>query len=157
MEERHDTSGVPEPLDSGYRLAARGRQEAEDDRLGLLEDIFDPFLVDGVTWSTPAGANAQGSNQAHPADSLAIVVGSLPFAEMRDISGIVTSKSVIGLPACLFASTSSKPSEMRLLNLPPAVLSSTMQTIKSRHRPIWCRQTRQTLYIPDSAASGLVT
>jgi hypothetical protein len=58
------------------------------------------------------------------------------------LSGIVISKSVIGLPACLFArfakaihtqttaiaTTNSKPSEMRLLNLPPAVLSSTMQT-----------------------------
>jgi hypothetical protein len=43
MAERHNTSGVPESLDPGYRLAARGRQEAEDDRLGLLEDIFDPL------------------------------------------------------------------------------------------------------------------
>jgi hypothetical protein len=41
MAERHDTSEVPESLEPGYRLAARGRQEAEDDRLGLLEDIFD--------------------------------------------------------------------------------------------------------------------
>jgi hypothetical protein len=39
MIERQDTSGVAEPLDlgRGYRLAARGRQEAEDDRLGLLK------------------------------------------------------------------------------------------------------------------------
>jgi SAM-dependent methyltransferase len=29
--------------DPGYRLAARGRQAAEDDRLGLLEHIFDPL------------------------------------------------------------------------------------------------------------------
>ena len=43
MAERHNTSGVPESLDPGYRLGARGRQEAEDDRLGLLEDIFDPL------------------------------------------------------------------------------------------------------------------
>jgi hypothetical protein len=27
----------------GYRLASRGRQKDEDDRLGLLERIFDPF------------------------------------------------------------------------------------------------------------------
>jgi SAM-dependent methyltransferase len=40
-----DTSRVPVPLDlgPGYRLAARGRQKAEDDRLGLLERIFDPL------------------------------------------------------------------------------------------------------------------
>src|ERR1700733_2079319 len=43
MPERHDTSGVPESLDPGYRLDARGRQAAEDDRLGLLEEIFDPL------------------------------------------------------------------------------------------------------------------
>jgi SAM-dependent methyltransferase len=45
MIERQDTSGVAEPLDlgRGYRLAARGRQEAEDDRLDLLERIFDPL------------------------------------------------------------------------------------------------------------------
>ena len=43
MAERQDVSGVPESLDPGYRLAARGRQGAEDDRLGLLEDIFDPL------------------------------------------------------------------------------------------------------------------
>jgi len=29
--------------DPGYRLAARGRQEAEDERLALLERIFDPL------------------------------------------------------------------------------------------------------------------
>ena len=27
----------------GYRLAAKGRQKAEDDRLSLLEQIFDPL------------------------------------------------------------------------------------------------------------------
>src|SRR5947209_6416716 len=45
MAEPQDTSRVAEPLDlgPGYRLAARGRQEAEDDRLGLLERIFDPL------------------------------------------------------------------------------------------------------------------
>src|SRR5277367_2993786 len=43
MVERLDTAGVPESLDPGYRLAARGRQAAEDDRLGLLENIFDPL------------------------------------------------------------------------------------------------------------------
>ena len=34
---------IDETLDAepGYRLAARGRQEAEDARLGLLEDLFD--------------------------------------------------------------------------------------------------------------------
>src|SRR5947209_10713055 len=39
-----DTSRSVEPADlgPGYRLAGRGRQEAEDDRLGLLERIFDP-------------------------------------------------------------------------------------------------------------------
>ena len=39
------TSRVAEPPDigPGYRLAARGRQEAEDDRLSLLERIFDPL------------------------------------------------------------------------------------------------------------------
>jgi SAM-dependent methyltransferase len=41
MTKRRDTSGVPESPDPGYRLAARGRQDAEDDRLGLLEQIFD--------------------------------------------------------------------------------------------------------------------
>ncbi len=30
-------------FDPGYRLAARGRQEAEDERLALLERIFDPL------------------------------------------------------------------------------------------------------------------
>jgi SAM-dependent methyltransferase len=35
---RNDTLQV-EP---GYRLAARGRQEAEEERLGLLEQLFDP-------------------------------------------------------------------------------------------------------------------
>jgi SAM-dependent methyltransferase len=43
MPESHNTSGVPESPDPGYRLAASGRQEAEGDRLGLLEDIFDPL------------------------------------------------------------------------------------------------------------------
>src|SRR5436309_15484970 len=44
MPERQDTPGVAEPLElePGYRLAARGRQEAENDRLVLLERIFDP-------------------------------------------------------------------------------------------------------------------
>src|SRR5439155_17835889 len=45
MTERQVTSGVAKPLDlgRGYRLAARGRQQAEDDRLDLLERIFDPL------------------------------------------------------------------------------------------------------------------
>lgn len=45
MADSQDTSRVSVPLDlgPGYRLAARGRQEAEDDRLGLLERIFDPL------------------------------------------------------------------------------------------------------------------
>lgn len=45
MAERQHTSRVAQPLDlgPGYRLAARGRQETEDDRLGLLESIFDPL------------------------------------------------------------------------------------------------------------------
>ena len=30
-------------FDPGYRLAARGRQEVEDERLALLERIFDPL------------------------------------------------------------------------------------------------------------------
>ena len=33
---------IKEDLGPGYRLAARARQEAEDDRLALLERIFDP-------------------------------------------------------------------------------------------------------------------
>src|SRR5258708_39844230 len=45
MAEATDTSGVADPPDlgPGYRLAARGRQEAEDDRLSLLERILDPL------------------------------------------------------------------------------------------------------------------
>ena len=45
MTEREDTSGTPESRDHGpgYRLASRGRQSAEDDRLALLEHIFDPL------------------------------------------------------------------------------------------------------------------
>lgn len=43
-QQRNETTreSIPtsEPL---YRLAATGRQEAEDERLGLLEDIFDPL------------------------------------------------------------------------------------------------------------------
>src|SRR5215469_9416652 len=35
--------GSPRVAEPGYRLAARGRQEAEDDRLSLLERIFDPL------------------------------------------------------------------------------------------------------------------
>ncbi|MBV9499505.1 MAG: methyltransferase domain-containing protein [Acidobacteriaceae bacterium] len=44
MPDPRDKSKVAEPIDlgPGYRLAARGRQEAEDDRLALLEQIFDP-------------------------------------------------------------------------------------------------------------------
>jgi SAM-dependent methyltransferase len=34
---------VPLDLGPGYRLAARGRQEAEDDRLAVLEQLFDPL------------------------------------------------------------------------------------------------------------------
>ena len=42
---RARTREVFKPLDRdpGYRLAARGRQEAEDERLALLERIFDPL------------------------------------------------------------------------------------------------------------------
>jgi ubiquinone/menaquinone biosynthesis C-methylase UbiE len=45
MAESQDTSKVAERLDlePGNRLAATGRQEAKDDRLGLLERIFDPL------------------------------------------------------------------------------------------------------------------
>ena len=32
----------PPAEESGYRLAAAGREAAEDERLGLLEQIFDP-------------------------------------------------------------------------------------------------------------------
>ena len=41
---RRDTSKVGKALDvePGYRLAGRGRQETEDERLSLLERIFDP-------------------------------------------------------------------------------------------------------------------
>jgi hypothetical protein len=31
------------PSEPGYRLAAHGRQETEDERLTLLEQIFDPI------------------------------------------------------------------------------------------------------------------
>ena len=43
--ERQNKSRVAGPLDfgQGYRLEAKGRQEAEDDRLDLLERIFDPL------------------------------------------------------------------------------------------------------------------
>jgi hypothetical protein len=43
--ERQDTSKVAGPLElaPGYRLEAKGRKEAEDDRLALLERIFDPL------------------------------------------------------------------------------------------------------------------
>jgi hypothetical protein len=43
--EPQDTSRVAGPLDfgRGYRLDAKGRQEAEDDRLDLLERLFDPL------------------------------------------------------------------------------------------------------------------
>ena len=41
MAERQDTHGVVESKPD-YRLAGGGRHEAEDDRLGLLERIFDP-------------------------------------------------------------------------------------------------------------------
>src|SRR5262244_1620045 len=40
MTEPHCTSGDFGP---GYRLDAKGRQAAEDDRLSLLEQIFDPY------------------------------------------------------------------------------------------------------------------
>src|SRR6516165_12269207 len=45
MAEPRNPRRVTEPrdLEPGYRLAARGRQEAEDDRLSLLERIFDPL------------------------------------------------------------------------------------------------------------------
>ena len=45
MAEPDDTARAAEPVDRGpgYRLSARGRQEAEDDRLDLLEHIFDPL------------------------------------------------------------------------------------------------------------------
>jgi hypothetical protein len=45
MAEPQDTSKVAEAPDLGpdYRLDAKGRQEAEDDRLSLLERIFDPL------------------------------------------------------------------------------------------------------------------
>ncbi len=45
MVEREGTSRAAEALglEPGYRLDARGRQQAEDDRLGLLEEIFDPL------------------------------------------------------------------------------------------------------------------
>jgi SAM-dependent methyltransferase len=36
------TAGAAADLVPAYRLAARGREEAEDERLGLLEQIFDP-------------------------------------------------------------------------------------------------------------------
>jgi len=45
MERTKDQEGAAESLDSGggYRLDASGRQQAEDDRLDLLERLFDPL------------------------------------------------------------------------------------------------------------------
>jgi SAM-dependent methyltransferase len=43
MADSTDTKSDHTPeVEPGYRLAARGRQEAEDERLGLLEQLFDP-------------------------------------------------------------------------------------------------------------------
>ena len=43
MANRTDTKQDDTPeVEPGYRLVARGRQEAEDERLGLLERLFDP-------------------------------------------------------------------------------------------------------------------
>ena len=56
MAEPQDTSRVVEAPDlgPGYRLDAKGRQEAEDDRLGLLEahlrSAFSPKASDGPAW-----------------------------------------------------------------------------------------------------------
>jgi hypothetical protein len=33
-------------VEPGYRLAAAGREAAEDERLGLLEELFDPLSRD---------------------------------------------------------------------------------------------------------------
>jgi SAM-dependent methyltransferase len=38
-----DPQGISRNFGLGYRLDAKGRQEAEDDRLSLLEQIFDPL------------------------------------------------------------------------------------------------------------------
>src|ERR1700758_2008586 len=45
MVESPNTSKVAKPPDIGsaYRLAANGREEAEDDRLSLLERLLDPI------------------------------------------------------------------------------------------------------------------
>lgn len=45
MADRQDSSRIPESLDvgPGYRLDAKDRQQAEDHRLDLLEQIFDPL------------------------------------------------------------------------------------------------------------------
>jgi SAM-dependent methyltransferase len=45
MKEHNDASRAAEAVDlgPGYRLAAKGRQDAEDSRLDLLERIFDPI------------------------------------------------------------------------------------------------------------------
>ena len=56
-------SDEPFDFDPGYQLAARGRQEAEDERLALLERILTRSLVDGVSWSNRAGG-ALRSGQA---------------------------------------------------------------------------------------------
>jgi hypothetical protein len=43
MADRTDAKSDDTPeVEPGYRLAARGREEAEDERLGLLEQLFDP-------------------------------------------------------------------------------------------------------------------
>ena len=57
MPDPRDKSKVAEPIDlgPGYRLAARGRQEAEDDRLALLEQFSTRPHVTGVNWSSLAG------------------------------------------------------------------------------------------------------
>ena len=43
MAEIEDNAETARRLGPGYRLDSRGRQKAEDDRLGLLERIFDPI------------------------------------------------------------------------------------------------------------------
>jgi hypothetical protein len=44
MAERRDTTKADQVAgrDPGYRLAAKGREEIEDERLNLLECLFDP-------------------------------------------------------------------------------------------------------------------
>jgi hypothetical protein len=48
----------PREFEPAYRLAATGREEAEDERLGLLESIFDPNQHVGTMVASDARGDA---------------------------------------------------------------------------------------------------